>query len=165
MALKSTAVEKFMSHFLYLFNSLETSLSWNKFDRNKILVSLRCLVIIEYYSLVYLTSSAAAKSLQSCPTLCDPTDGSPPGSPVPGILQARTLEWVAISFSDAWKWKGKVKSLSCVQLLVTPWTTAYQAPPSMGFSRREYWSGVPLPSPNLFWVISNLEMDEGCKYF
>jgi len=90
---------------------------------------------------------AAAKSLQSCPTLCDPIDGSPPGSPVPGILQARTLEWVAISFSNAWKWKVKVKSLSCVRLLATPWTAAYQAPPPMGFSRQEYWSGVPLPSP------------------
>ena len=91
-----------------------------------------------------------AKSLQSCPTLCDPTDGSPPGSPVPGILQTRTLEWVAISFSNAWKWKVKVKSLSRVWLLATPWTAAYQAPPSMGFSRQEYWSGVPLPSPNLY---------------
>ena len=95
-------------------------------------------------------SAAAAKSLQSCPTLCNPIDGSPPGSPVPGILQARTLEWVAISFSKAWKWKVKVKSLSCVQLLATPWTAAYQTPPSMGFSRQEYWSGVPLPSPILF---------------
>ena len=91
--------------------------------------------------------AAAAKSLQSCPTLCDPIDGSPPGSPVPGILQARTPEWVAISFSKAWKWKVKVKSLSRVRLLATPWTAAYQAPPSMGFSRQEYWSGVPLPSP------------------
>ena len=91
--------------------------------------------------------AAAAKSLQSCPTLCDPINGSPPGSPVPGILQARTLEWVAISFSNAWKWKVKVKSLSCVWLLVSPWTAAYQAPPSMGFSRQEYWSGLPLPSP------------------
>ena len=90
----------------------------------------------------------AAKSLQSCPTLCDPKDGSPPGSPVPGILQARTLECLAISFSNAWKWKVKVKSLSRVRLLATPWTAAYQAPPSMGFSRQEYWSGVPLPSPN-----------------
>ena len=89
----------------------------------------------------------AAKSLQSCPTLCDPIDGSPPGSPVPGILQARTLEWVAISFSNAWKWKVKGKSLSHVWLLVTPWSAAYQAPPSMGFPRQEYWSGVPLPSP------------------
>ena len=91
-------------------------------------------------------AAAAAKSLQSCPTLCDPRDGSPPGSPIPGILQARTLEWVAICFSNAWKWKVKVKSLSRVQLLATPWTEAYQAPPSMGFSRQEYWSGVPLPS-------------------
>ena len=87
--------------------------------------------------------SAAAKSLQSCLTLCDPIDGSPIGSPVPGILQARILEWVAISFSSAWKWKVKVKSLSRVRLLATQWTAAYQAPPSMGFSRQEYWSGVP----------------------
>ena len=91
-------------------------------------------------------AAAAAKSLQLCPTLCDPTDGSPPGSPVPGILQARTLEWVAISFSYAWEWKVKVKSPSCVQLLATPWTAAYQAPLSMGFSRQEYWSGLPLSS-------------------
>ena len=92
-------------------------------------------------------TAAAAKLLQSCPTLCDPIDGSPTGSPVPWILQARILEWVAISFSNAGKWKVKVKSLCCVQLLATPWTAAYQAPPSMGFSRQEYWSGVPLPSP------------------
>ena len=81
-------------------------------------------------------AAAAAKSLQSCPTLCDPIGGSPPGSPIPGILQARTLEWVAISFSNVWKWKVKGKSLSRVWLLATPWTTAYQAPPSMGFSRQ-----------------------------
>ena len=92
-------------------------------------------------------AAAAAKSLQSCPILCDPIDGSPLGFPVPGILQARTLEWVAISFSNAWKWKGKVKSLSHAQLLATPWTVPYQAPLSMGFSRQEYWSGLPLPSP------------------
>ena len=92
-------------------------------------------------------AAAAAKSLQSCPTLCDPREGSPLGSPIPGILQARTLEWVAISFSNARKWKVKVKSLSRVWLLATPWTAAYQAPPFMGFSRHEYWSGVPLPSP------------------
>ena len=79
--------------------------------------------------------------------LCDPRDGSPLGSPIPGILQARTLEWVAISFSSAWKWKLKVKSLSCVRLFTMPWTAAHQAPPSMGFSRQGYWSGVPLPSP------------------
>ena len=89
----------------------------------------------------------AVKSLQSYPTLCDPIDGSLPGSPVPGILQARTLEWVAISFSNARKWKVKVKSLSRAWLLATSWTEAYQAPPSMGFSRQEYWSGVLLPSP------------------
>ena len=93
-----------------------------------------------------LTAVAAAKSFQSCPTLWDPIDGSPPGSPIPGILQARTLEWVAVSFSNAWKWKVKVKSLSRVQPSATPWTAAYQAPPSMGYSRQEYWSGVPLPS-------------------
>ena len=97
-------------------------------------------------------ATAAVKSLQSCPTLCDPRDGSPSDSPIPGILQARTLEWVAISFSNAWKWKVKVKSLSRVRPSATPWTTAFQAPPSMGFSRREYWSGVPLPSP--LWNLS-----------
>ena len=96
----------------------------------------------------YNCAAAAAKSLQSCLTLCNPIDGSPPDSPVPGILQARTLEWVAISFSNAWKWKVKVKSLSRVRLLATPWTAAHQAPPSVGFSRQEYWSGVPLLSPN-----------------
>ena len=94
-----------------------------------------------------LRDTAAAKSLQSCPTLFDPIDGSPSGSPVPRIPKARTLGWVAISFSNAWKWKVKVKSLSHVQLLVTPWTAAYQAPSSMGFSRQEYWSRLPLPSP------------------
>ena len=111
---------------------------------------LSCSVII-----VFFFAAAAAKLLQSCLTLCDPIDGSPPGSPVPGNLQARTLEWVAISFSNAWKWKVKVKLLSCVRLLATPWTTAYRAPPSMGFSRQEYWSGVPLPSLLLFWLPLN----------
>ena len=118
--------------------------------------------------------AAAAKSLQSCPTLCDPIDGSPPGSTGPGILQARTLEWVVISFSNAWKWKVKVKSLmgfsrqeywsgvplpspwlkllllshfSRVRLCATPETEAHQAPPSLGFSRQEHWSGLPFPSP------------------
>ena len=92
------------------------------------------------------TAAAAAKLLQLCPTLCDPRDSSPPGSPIPGMLQARTPEWVAISLSNAWKLKMKVKSLSRVQLSATPWTAAHQAPPSMGFSRQEYWSGMPLPS-------------------
>ena len=92
-------------------------------------------------------AAAAAKSLQSCSTLCDPIDGSPPVSPIPGIFKARTLEWVAISFSNAWKWKVKVKSLSRFRPSATPWTEAFQDPLSMGFSRQEYWSGVPLPSP------------------
>ena len=95
--------------------------------------------------------TAAVKSLQSCATLCDPIDGSPLGSSVPGILQARILEWVAISFSNAWRWKVKVKLLSHARLLATPWTAAYWAPPSMGFSRQEYWSGVPLPSPETIY--------------
>ena len=103
-----------------------------------------------------MIANANAKSLQSCPTLCDPIDGSPPGSPVPGILQARTLEWVAISFSNAWKRKVKVKSLSHLWLIVTSWTAAYQAPPSMGFSRQEYWSGLPFPSP--------MQASEKCKW-
>ena len=92
---------------------------------------------------------------QSCPTLSDPMDCSLPGSSVhgiPGILQARTLEWVAISFSNARK--GKVKLLSRVRLLATPWTAAYQAPPSMGFSRQEYWNGLPLPSPSFSYFFS-----------
>ena len=91
-------------------------------------------------------AAVAAKSLQSCLTLCNPIDGSPPGSTIPGILHARTLKWVAISFSNAWTWKVKVKSFSCAWLLATPWTAAHQAPPSMGFSRQEYWSGLSLPS-------------------
>ena len=95
------------------------------------------------------SAAAAAKSVQSCPTLCDPIDGSPPDSPIPGILQARTLEWVAISFSNAWKWRVKVKLLDHVRLLAIPWTAAYQAPRFMGFSHQEYWSEVPLPSPNM----------------
>ena len=130
--------------------------------------------------------TAAAKSLQSCPTLCDSIDGSPPGSSVPGILQARILEWVAISFSNAWKWKVKVKSLSHVRLFTTPWTVAYQAPPSVGFSRQEYWSGLPLPSvtkhpdssktspdgflrfnfdtPAAFWDVTNALSPDGVEH-
>ena len=99
--------------------------------------------------IAWICPAAIAKSLQSCPTLCNPRDSSPPGSPIPGILQATTLEWVVIFFSNAWKWKVKVKSLSRVQLFTTPWTAAYQAPPSTGFSRQEYWSEVPLPS---LWI-------------
>ena len=112
--------------------------------------------VVHLYLSHRLVAAAAAKSLQSCLTLCDPTDGSPPSSPVPGILQARTLEWVAISFSNAGKWKVKVKLLSRSRLLVTPGTAAHQAPPSMGFSRQEYWSGVPLPSPG--------ELASHCQY-
>ena len=108
-------------------------------------------------------AAAAAKSLQSCPTLCNPIDGGPPGSPVPGILQARTLEWVAISFSIAWKWKMKVKLLSRVRLLATPWTAAHQAPPSMGFSRQEYWSGLPSPSPILEYNVLLIQYDQYCN--
>ena len=103
------------------------------------------ILLLENHWKEFLTYAAAAKSLQSCPTLCDPRDGSPPGSPVPGILQARTLERVAISFSNAWKWKVKVKLLSRVRLFRIPWAAAHQAPLSMGFSKQEYWSGVPLP--------------------
>ena len=126
---------------------------------------LFCFIIISFFILVFerniVHAAAAAKSLQSCPTLCNPIDSSPLGSPVPGILQARTLEWVAISFSNAWKWNVKVKSLSSVWLLATPWTAAHQAPPSMGFSRQEYWSGVPSPSLNisLNWSVSDVKLE------
>ena len=111
--------------------------------------------IVFLYLFAPITAAAAVKLLQSCPTLCDPTDRSPQGSPVLGILQARTLEWVASSSSNAWKWKVKGKLLSHVWLLATPWTTAYQAPPSMGFSMQEYWSGVPMSSP-LHWSVGSL---------
>ena len=94
---------------------------------------------LSLWSALTLQAPAAAKSLQSCPTLCNPIDGSPPGSSVPGILQAGTLEWVAISFSSARKWKVKVKSLSHVWLLATPVHAIFQA--------KEYWSEVPVPSP------------------
>ena len=99
--------------------------------------------MIQLYMLLLLSHFSRVR-------LCDPIDGSPPGCHIPGILQARILEWVAISFSNAWKWKVKVKLLSRVRLLATPWTAAHQVPPSMGFSRQEYWSGVPLPSPQLY---------------
>ena len=104
----------------------------------------RCWLILYFHLNKYPSSYAATtatNSLQSCPTLCDPIDGSPPGSPVPGILQARTLEWVAISFSNSWNGKVKVKSPSSIRPPVTPWTVMYQASLSMGFSRQEYWSG------------------------
>ena len=108
-----------------------------------------------YIHPIFVTAAAAAKSLQLCLTLCDPRDSTPPCSPVLGILQARILEWVAISFSNAWKWKVKVKSLSHVWLLATPWTAAHQASRSVGFSRQEYWSGLTLPSPVHYSIIYN----------
>ena len=118
-------------------------------------VSVLCLPFVFLNQALGMT---AAKLLQACPTLCNPTDGSPPGSPVPGILQAGTLVWVAISFSNAWKWKVKVKSLGHVRLLATPWTAAHQAPPSMGFPRQEYWCGVPVPSPSA-WLLRVYELE------
>ena len=113
---------------------------------------------MKFFLYTSLYVAAAAKSLQLCLTLCDPIDGSPRGSSVPGILQARILEWVAISFSNAWKWKVQVKSLSHIRLLATPWTAAYQASLPMGFSRQEYWSGVPSPSLILVWADVKLAM-------
>ena len=138
---KKTAAE-FTKEFFWIANIQRESLKDRKIWFKKISV-----IQVVYVGATIDLCAAAAKSLQSCPTLCGPRDGSPWGSPVPGILQARTLEWVAISFSRAWKGKVEVKSLSHVWLLATPWTAAYQAPLSMGFSRQEYWSGVPLPSP------------------
>ena len=132
------------SRFLGICRSLSKSLS--AIQLNPLLLLLIFLLIYCFPQTLFIISAAAAKSLQSCPTLCDPIDGSLPGSPIPGILQARILEWVAISFSDAWKWKVKVGSPSRVRLSATPWTAAYWATLSMGFSRQEYWSTVPLPS-------------------
>ena len=113
-------------------------------------------------------TTGTAKSLQSCLTLCDLIDVSPPGFPVPEILQARTLEWVAMSFSNALKWKVKEKSLSRVRLFATQptRTAAHQAPPSMGFSRQEYWSRVPLPSGYTYSLkFTDLEIEYGFSWF
>ena len=96
---------------------------------------------------------------QSCLALSNPMDCSLTGSSVPGILQARTLEWVVLSFSNAWKWKVKGKPLSRVQLLATPWTIAYQAPPSMGFSKQEYWNGMSFPSPSVVLDLSYFHVE------
>ena len=93
----------------------------------------------------------------SCVWLCDPTDVSPRGSPVSGILQAGTLEGVATSFSNEWRWKVKVKLLCRVWLLATPWTAAYQAPPSMGYSRQEYWSGLPFSTTDCVYSFLSLK--------
>ena len=134
--------------------SINNSQSLLKLMSNKSVIPSNHLIICHTHFLlpsIFLISlnlyAAAAKSLQSCLTLCNLIDGSPPGSPIPGILQARTLAWVAISFSSAWKWKVKVKSLRRVPLLATPWTAGHQAPLSMGFSRQEYWSILPFTSP------------------
>ena len=124
-----------------------SNLAWMPSWLTILLISAVWEFFLKYSFPLEFIAAAAAKSIQSCPTLWDPIEGGPPGFPVSGILQARTLEWVAISFSNAWKGKVKVKSLSRVRLFETPWSAAYQAPPSMGFSRQEYWSGVPLPSP------------------
>ena len=123
---------------------LERRTEWIKAREGILLVTLVTILHLLIFESCICT--AAAKSVQSCPTLPDPTDGNPPGSAVSGILQARTMEWVATSFSNSGKWKVKVKSLSRVRLLVTPWTVAHQSSPSMGFSRQEYWSGVPRKS-------------------
>ena len=118
-------------------------LVWSVFQEiNDCIFNLLKGIFVEWlFDVYWVSAAAAAKSLQSCPTLCNPIDSSPPGSPIPGILQTRTLEWVAISFSNAWKWKVKVKSFTGSE------SGAYQAPPSMGVSRQEYWSGLPLLSP------------------
>ena len=131
-------------------NSHEPLRSHFQFPQGRLISSPPIITAVEPTVMrLHTDATATAKSRQSCPTLCDPIDSSPTGSSVPGILQARALEWVAISFSSAWKWKVKVKSLSRVQLLGTPWAAAaQQAPLPMGFSRQEYWSGLPLPSPN-----------------
>ena len=145
---------KCMINFYYFIKHSVSTLVYNIPDTrdciNFLKVSeMQYLGIISKWS---IAATAAAKSLQLCPTLCNPTDGSPSGFPVPGILQARTLEWVAISFSNAWKWKVKAKSLSRVRLFANPWIAVYQAPSSMGFSRQEYWSGVPLPAPKVIYI-------------
>ena len=155
-----------LKEFLLCFQHKELSLVFNSYsplptppcfpiNDNNVIIMFIAVSTILWGNYSHINSqkvpAAAAKSLQSCLTLCDPIDGSPWGCPIPGILlQARTLEWVVISFSNAWKRKVKAKTLSCIRLLATPWTAAHQAPPSMGFSRQEYWSGVPLPSPHIW---------------
>ena len=106
-------------------------------------------MVVSVFDSIYIWWWKQSEVAQSCLTLCNPIDWSLPGFSVHGIFEARILEWVAISFSNAGKWKVKGKLLSRVRLFATPWTGAYQASPSMGFSRRECWNGVPLPSPSL----------------
>ena len=136
------ALKMYIFFYFYLFGHM-ACIPWPKFNPPPPALETRYPNYWTTRKVPLLLAAASAKLLQSCPTLCDPIDGSLPGSPIPGILQARTLERVAISPSNAWKWK--VTSLSGVQLLATPWTAAHQAPLPMGFSRQEYWSGVPLP--------------------
>ena len=152
MAMNFTKFEEIISRlcqfsFMFKCNELNSPV-WNTIHYLYAFLSLLLLLLLSHFSRVRL-----------CTT---PIDSSPPGSPVPGILQARTLEWVAISFSNAWKWKLKVKSLSHVQLLATPWAAAFQAPPYMGFSRQEYWSGVPL---SLLTHTNNLHISESIMNF
>ena len=127
------------SFYLFIFVLLQFCQIYWSFQRNHF---IHWLLLFPFH--FYWFATAAAKSLPSCLTLCDCIDGSPPGSPVPGILQARTPEWVAISFPNAWKWKVKVKSLSHIRLFVTPWTV-YSLPGSSihGISRME----ISSPSP------------------
>ena len=144
------AVQGTLKSLLQHYSS-KASILWHSFIYALIFIISFLLLalgfLISSFSSCFRCATATAKSLKLYPTLCDPIDGSPPGSPIPGILQALTLEWAAISFSNAWRWKVKMKLLSRVRLLATPQTAAYQAPPFMGFSRQEYWSEVPLPSP------------------
>ena len=133
--------------------SFKPTFSLSSFTFIKRLFSSSSLSAIRVVSSVYLRYWYMWNTLVICVRLNALSSSAacllqPTRLPVPGILQARTLEWVAISFSSAWKWKVKVKSLSRVWLLATPWTAAHQASPSMGFSRQKYWSGVPLPSPS-----------------
>ena len=121
------------------------------FSSNVVLTLL--LYCLNYELLINLTRlcCCCCLSAKSCLTLCDPMNCTLPGSSVPGILQARALEWVAIAFFNAWKWKVKVKSLSWVWLLETPWTAAHQAPLSMGFARQEYWSSCHCLLHSFLW--------------
>ena len=142
-----------IKRLLLLGRTVMTNLDSILKSRDITLPTKVCLIKALVFPIVmYGCAAAATKLHQLCPTLCDPIDGLPSGSAIPGILQARTLEWVAISFSNVWseKWKW---SRSVVANSATPWTAAYQAPPSMGFSRHEYWSGLPLPSPVWIWEL------------
>ena len=143
-----TYLSSFLLIFLLLFTAKhpQTSSTLPSCSFSLEIISL-WLLLSSFFLLQYLLLPLLLSRFSRVQLCATPIDDSPPGSPIPGILQARTLEWVAFSFSNAWKWKVKVKSLSRVWLLVTSWTTVYQAPPSMGISRQKYWSGVPLPSP------------------